>query len=88
MMSDAPEAMNMMSGAGDACAPEAMMSAAGSDDDCSDDSAAGASMAIPDTAIVIMDMRKYGEVLPKALRDSFGPVVELCQATPDACKEP
>ena len=33
-----------------------------------------------------MDMRTWGELLPKALQDSFGPVVELCQATPDACR--
>ena len=31
-------------------------------------------------------MRTWGELLPKALEDSFGPVVELCQATPDACR--
>ena len=27
-----------------------------------------------------------GELLPKALHDSFGPVVKLCEATPDACR--
>ena len=46
----------------------------------------GALYPIPDRPIVTMDMRTWGELLPKALQDSFGPVVELCQATPDACR--
>ena len=57
--------------------------------DAADDERAeegGALRSIPTTPVVIMDMRTCGELLPKALEDSFGPVVELCQATPDACK--
>ena len=46
----------------------------------------GALYPIPDKPIVSMDLRTWGELLPKALQDSFGPVVELCQATPDACQ--
>ena len=41
---------------------------------------------IPAVPIVTMDMRTWGELLPKTLQDSFGPVVDLCQATPDACR--
>ena len=41
---------------------------------------------IPGLPIVVVDMRTWGALLPKALYDSFGPVVELCQATPDACR--
>ena len=56
--------------------------------DADDESAeeGGALYPIPDKPIVTMDMRTYGELLPKALQDSFGPVVDLCQATPDACR--
>ena len=42
--------------------------------------------AIPARPIVVMDMRKWGELLPKALHDSFDPVVKLCELTPDASK--
>ena len=34
-----------------------------------------------------MDTRKWDELLPKVLHDSFAPVVELCVATPDACRQ-
>ena len=46
----------------------------------------GALSLIPTTPAVAVDMRTWGELLPKALHDSFGPVVKLCQATPDACR--
>ena len=54
------------------------------DDECALEG--GALSHIPDRPIVTMDMRTWGELLPKALQDAFGPVVELCQATPDACR--
>ena len=41
---------------------------------------------IPSAPIRTMDMRRWSELLPKALHDSFGPVVELCELTPDASK--
>ena len=46
----------------------------------------GALSLIPTTPAVAVDMRTWGELLPKALHDSFGPVVKLCEATPDACR--
>ena len=42
---------------------------------------------IPDQPIILMDMRTWGELLPKTLQDSFGPVVDLmCHSMPDVCK--
>ena len=47
----------------------------------------GALSHIPTTPVVTMDTRKWDELLPKVLHDSFAPVVELCVATPDACRQ-
>jgi hypothetical protein len=42
---------------------------------------------IPDQPIILMDMRTWGELLPKTLQDSFGPVVDLmCHSMPDVCR--
>ena len=40
------------------------------DDECAEEG--GALYPIPDKPIVTMDMRTWGELLPKALQDSFG----------------